>query len=171
MDTPIYGIEALNKKHEKKNFSCGLETLDRYLTQQAGQDARRRVTATYVLTENSSEIITGYYTLSSTSIGLGALPKEIIKKLPRYPTLPATLLGRLAIDRKIQGKRFGEQLLIDALKRSLELSNKVASMAVVVDAKNNGAIRFYKHYGFTQFPESQNRLFLPMDTIVQLWDD
>ena len=168
MDTLQYSIHILSKEHKKNTFSCGIEALDRYLIQQAGQDARRYVAATYALTEIDSQVIIGYYTLSSTSVKLSNLPQEIIKKLPRYPTLPATLLGRLAVDQKYHGKKLGELLLIDALKRSFRLSKELASVAVIVDAKNEEANRFYQRYGFIQFSELQNKLFLPMITISQI---
>lgn len=171
MESKKVRIELLHKEHEKKNFSCGIEALDRYLIQQAGQDAKRHVTATYVLTEINSNIVCGYYSLCSTSIALDTLPEDMLKKLPRYPTLPAILLGRLAVEQKFHGKKFGDLLLIDALKRSLKLSKELAAMAVIVDAKNDAAISFYKHYEFIQFPDSKNQLFLPMATVAQIWKD
>lgn len=163
-----YRIEALQTDHERKAFSCGVEALDRYLIQQAGQDNRRRVAATYVISEHNSNRAAGYYTLSSSNILLRELPQEIIKKLPRYPSLPATLLGRLAVDQAWQGKKLGELLLIDALKRSLKLSTEIASMAVIVDAKNIHAEQFYLRYGFIPFLDT-NRLFLPIATIEKIW--
>jgi GNAT superfamily N-acetyltransferase len=169
MDVSRYSIDSLGKNHQKKAFSCGIEPLDRYIQEHAGQDIRRRVAAIYVLTEINSNLMIGYYTLSANSIELGALPEVIKKKLPRYPTVPATLLGRLAVDKQYQGKNIGAHLLIDALKRSLDVSHKMASMAVVVHAKNEQAIGFYKHYGFIPFPDTRDRLFFPMDTIAQLW--
>jgi GNAT superfamily N-acetyltransferase len=169
MDAHQYGIYMLNKNHEKREFSCGIEPLDRYIKEQAGQDECRHIAATYVLTEINSRLIMGYYTLSASSIELSALPEVIRKKLPRYPTVPAALLGRLAVDQQYQGQNLGEYLLIDALKRGLDISHKMAAMAVVVHAKNDQAIRFYVRYGFIPFVDAPNRLFLPMDTIEQLW--
>lgn len=169
MDCSQYCIDGLNMHHEKKEFSCGVEPLDRYLTGQASQDMRRRLAAIYVLTEIDTHLIIGYYTLSANSIELGALPEAIRKKLPRYPTVPSTLLGRLAVDKRYQGRNLGEHLLIDALQRSLAISRKLASLAMVVHAKDGQAIRFYVRYGFIPFADLPNRLFLPMDTIEQLW--
>ena len=165
---PSYFIEVLNSHHDRKSFSCGIEGLDRYLQQQAGQEARRHIAATFILIEINTNIIAGYYTLSSTGIDAGDLPEEMVKKLPRYPILPATLLGRLAVDKRYHGKRLGELLLIDALQRSLNLSNEIASMAVVVDAKNDQAINFYKRYSFIQFSQCQDKLFLSMATIKKI---
>ncbi len=164
-----YCIAPLHKQHDKKNFQCGVPLLDDYLKQQASQDKRRHVTAIYVLTEMDSHVTAGYYTLSSTSICLTSLPEEITHKLPRYPTLPATLLGRLAIDQTYQGKNLGELLLADALRRSLEISDKIASSAVVVESKNHHSTRFYLKYGFIPFSDYENHLFLPMATIKNVW--
>lgn len=109
--------------------------------------------------------VIGYYTLSAYAIRPGDLPDRIARKLPRYPNLPATLIGRLAVDKRHHRKGFGEELLMDALKRSLESTSRIGSVAVVVEAENEGAIEFYRTYGFIQFPGAPHKLFLPMQTI------
>ena len=151
---------------------CGVETLDRYLKQQASQDARKRVAVPYVLVSADNRIA-GYYTLSSTHIRMDDLPPELVKqlKLPRYPAFGATLIGRLARDLAFRGQGIGELLLIDALKVSLAMSKKIASLAVVVEAKDEYAARFYSAFGFIAFPETINRLFLRMETIEQVFKD
>lgn len=142
--------------------------LDRYLRQQASQDLARRAAAVFVLTERPAPAVLGYYTLSATSILLAELPEAIAKRLPRYPHVPATLLGRLAVDAKARGRGYGEQLLMDALRNSLSASRTVASTAVVVDAKDAAARQFYERYQFILLPESEHRLFLPMRVIATL---
>ena len=135
-------IEPLCKKHDKLRaaFSCGIEPLDRYLKQQAGQDAKNRAAAAYVLV-SEDERIAGYYTLSSDNIRIDDLPSELMKqlKLPRYPAIGATLIGRLARDLSFRGQGIGELLLTDALTVALAMSRKIASAAVVVDAKDGGS--------------------------------
>jgi predicted GNAT family N-acyltransferase len=163
----MYQIQPLGKAHRKKDFSCGIDALDHYLIHRAGQDQRRCIAVTYVLVKNQSQEIIGYYTLSATSIQFHDLPDKISKKLPRYPLVPATLVGRLAVDIKYQDHRLGELLLIDALARSLHMSHKIAAFAVIVDAKDENAVRFYKKYGFIQLTDDKKRLFLPMATIRQ----
>jgi len=113
-------------------------------------------------------MVAGYYTLSQTGINMVELPTEITKKLPKYPVAPATLLGRLAVDRNYQGKGLGEILLMDALHRSSR--NEIASIAMVVDAKDDNARSFYEHYQFIRFPDYPNRLFLPMTTIAKMFE-
>ena len=124
---------------------------------------------TFVLVDTTHQTLAGYYTLSATSIRLGELPSDVAEELPRYPLVPATLLRRLAIDAGYQGKRLWEFLLMDALHRSYTQSQSIASMAVVVDAKDEGVVRFYERYGFITFPEQPHRLFLPMKTIAKLF--
>lgn len=164
---PKLSIEPLGSNHDRAAFSCGIPPLDRYLQTQASQDMRKQLTAVYVLTPDG-KAIAGYYTLSAYSVGLDKIPEEIAKKLTRMPELPATLIGRLARSTAYKGQGIGEILLMDALKRSLATSAHVASWAVVVDAKDENAIVFYKKYGFMEIPAFPNRLFLPMATIAKL---
>lgn len=161
-----YVIAHLEKKYNRQEFTCGIESLDNYLKTQASQDMKKNVAVTYVLTADDSEQILGYYTLSSIGIVTGELPEDIVKKLPRYPVLPGILIGRLARDKKFNGIDF--YLLMDALKRSLDISNQLGSVAVIVDAQNEKAVEFYRRYGFIEFPENNRRLFLSMGTIKQL---
>jgi hypothetical protein len=164
-----YRIEPLDRHQNRAVFSCGKEVLDRYLKQQAGQDARRRVAAPFVLVEADSTNICGYYTLSAFSIELTELPSDIARQLPRYPVVPATLLGRLAVDSLLHGLKLGAFLLMDALQRAYQQADHIASAAVVVDAIDDEARRFYLHFDFLTFPEHQDRLFLPMRTIAELF--
>jgi GNAT superfamily N-acetyltransferase len=151
-------------------FSCGNEALDRYIKQQASQDARRHVAAPFVaVVKEGDSAILGYYTLSAFAVELGALPENTARKLPHYPLVPATLLGRLAIDQQHQGRGLGEFLLMDALQRAHEQSAKIAAAAVVVEAIDESARRFYRHLDFIQFSERRDRLFLPMRDIAALF--
>lgn len=168
---PKFRFEPLDKsKHDRAAFSCEHEALNRYLKEQAGQEIKKRVAAVFVLTPDG-RTIAGYYTLSQYSVDAGELPAEIAKRLrvPRYEKLPATLLGRLASSKEFRGSGAGELLLMDALKRALDHSRNIASLAVVVDAKDEKAGAFYKAYGFIDLPDHPNRLFIPMQTIEQLF--
>ncbi len=111
--------------------------------------------------------IGGYYTLSSTGILLSELPAETIRKLPRYNLVPATLLGRLAVHEKYRGQGFGRYLLADALFRSWR--SEIASFAVVVDAKDDGARQFYEREGFLALPDQPLKLFRPMADVAKLF--
>lgn len=164
-----YSTEPLDSTHKKKDFSCGKDLLDNYLHTQAKQDVKKRLAACFILATDDHQV-QGYYTLSSASIKKDRLSEEIRKRLPpAYNDLPATLLGRLAVDTAYKGKGLGALLLIDALKRSYDASvNSVGSMAVIVDPIDAGAVRFYQKYGFIALPDS-GKMFLPMETIAQLF--
>lgn len=161
-------IETLASRHNRKAFFCGIDTLDRYLIRQAGQDARKHVAATFVLVETNNPIVLGFYTLSATSVQLDDLPEKTIKKLPKYPFVPAILLGRLAVDQKCHGMGYGQVLLIDALKRCMNTKD-IGWAAVIVDAKNEQAVTFYEHHHFIRFSPDASRLFLARSTISSLF--
>ena len=164
-----YVIEKLERRHDRKAFACGQPDLDRYLKEQARQDTARRVAATFVAVERGRAVVIGYYSLSATGVPLRDLPPQTAARFPRYPLLPATLLGRLAVDRTYQGRRLGEFLLVDALRRSLEQSGEIGSIAVIVDAIDDRARTFYEHFQFIAFPDEPRRLFLPMASVAGLF--
>ena len=160
-------IEALGPRHDRNSFSSGVEPLDRYFRTQSGQDARKKLAAPFVLILPDGAI-GGYYTLSSTAIRLTELPIEITKRLPRYPLIPATLLGRLAVDQRLQGRGYGRFLLADALHRAVR--SDIASFAVIVDAKDAVARRFYERESFLPFPDQPMKLFRPMADLAKLFE-
>ena len=164
-----YQVEALGKRHERGGFSCGSGALDRYLQQQARQDADKRVAAPFVLVEPPSTRVLGYYTLSASVIQAKELPDDLASKLPRYPQLPVTLLGRLAVDLTLKNRGIGQFLLMDALWRCLGAATQIAAMAVLVDAKDQAAEAFYSHFGFIPLQQQPARLFLPMKTVAGLF--
>lgn len=164
-----YRIEPLNNRHNRLAFTCGVEPLDRYLQKQASQDLSRRVAAIFILTPDSATIA-GYYTLSAHAINLGELPANIARKLPRYPYVPATLLGRLAVSMDFRGQGIGELLLLDAFQRVLASTHEIASAMIVVDAKDENARNFYLHHHFIPLPTQPNRLFFPVKEIEKLFE-
>jgi GNAT superfamily N-acetyltransferase len=163
-------IELLAKKHNRNDFDCGKELLNNYLKNRAGQDIKRKLSACFVYAEKETNCIQGYYTLSNNSIPLSSFPEQIKRKLPpSYNSIPTTLLGRLAIDKNFQGKGLGKILLIDALKRSYELSKEIGSFAVVVDPIDKEAERFYEKYDFIKLPDSE-KMFIAIKTLEELFD-
>jgi predicted GNAT family N-acyltransferase len=161
-------IEPLGPEHDRRAFSCGVQILDDYLHKLARQDLKKRVAVPFVLTPDGI-VIAGYYTLSQYAVQLDVVPGEVAKKLPKYPTVPATLLGRLAVSVVFRGQGHGANLLFDALHRTLRSSKEVASAGVIVDAKDLAAAAFYRKYGFLDLPKIERRLFLPMGTIEELF--
>lgn len=162
-------IELLHKKHIRNDFDCGNELLNNYLKNQAGQDVKRKLSACFVLTENDTDYIMGFYTLSNNSIPLNCFPEQLLRKFPQsYKSIPTTLLGRLAIDNKFKGKGLGKILLIDALRRCFEISKEIGSFAVVVDPIDRQAELFYEKYDFIKLPDS-GKMFIATKTLQELF--
>lgn len=168
MNKPPFRITLLNAAVDRSIFDSGTAPLDAYFQRQVTQDIRRRVTACFVaLTDENC--VAGYYTLASTSMLLAELPAGVIKKLPRYPLVPAVRMGRLAVDREHQGGGLGGALLADALDRATRA--EIAAFALLVDAKDAAAAAFYRHHRFIALPSSTMTLFLPLATSIRLMDD
>ena len=165
MDLAAIRIEPLTAGYDRGAFSCGVAVLDRYLREQAGQDARRRVAAPFVASADGVKVL-GFYTLSATSIQLAEIPDPLAEKLPRYPRLPATLLGRLATDLSARGVGLGRLLLVDAIIRAVR--SEIASFALVLDAKDEAAAAFYERESFIRLPGTPIRLLRRMDDLAAL---
>lgn len=165
----VLTIEPFNSsKHNRSCFDCGKDSLNTYIRQQASQDLKRKIASIFVLVDTPDTNILAYYTLSAYAVEMCELSETLTKHLPRYPRLPATLLGRLAVDCNYQGKSLGKLVLIDALKRALEATTQVASLLVVAEAIDETAIDFYQKFGFQAFKEYSSKLYLPMKTIEQM---
>jgi len=156
-----YRVAPLDAGRERRGFACGVEALDRYFRERVTQDIRRRVASCLVALDEDDRIA-GFYTLAATSVLLADLPEAIAKKLPRYPTVPAIRMGRLAVDRSARGTGLGAALLADAMSRSIV--SEVAGFALVVDAKDDAAEEFYRHHGFIRLGREPRTLFLPLAT-------
>lgn len=160
-----FRIEPL-AKHDRGHFDCGQPPLNEYFQKRVGQDTRRRFTACFVAVEIESQRVAGYYTLAAGSVVIKDLPAELTRKLPRYPSVPIVRLGRLAVDLQFQGQRLGGVLLIDGLKKALQ--SEIAAYAMVVDAKDENAVRFYQHYGFQPLQSDGMTLFLPLGDAIKI---
>jgi ribosomal protein S18 acetylase RimI-like enzyme len=157
-----FRLAPLDAAHDRTAFNSDSEPLNRYLREQVTQDVRRRVAACFVALADGQRIA-GYYTLASASLLLADLPASTSKKLPRYPTVPAVRMGRLAVDQAFKGQGLGGALLADALDRAARA--EIAAYALMVDAKDESAADFYRHHGFIALPDSPRTLFLPLATV------
>ena len=158
-------IKPLDTHHDRNVFRCGIDSLDNYLQKQARQDEKRRISRIFVATTvEQPNSIAGYYTLSTLSIELCHLPEPLARKLPRHP-IPAVLIGRLAVSQTAQGYGIGKMLLVDAIKRTLAVSDEIIIYAMVVDAINQTAEHFYTKFGFLPLSSVNRRLFLPLKSI------
>jgi ribosomal protein S18 acetylase RimI-like enzyme len=158
-------IQVLEKQN-RKNFSCGVEVLDKYFHNYVTQDVRAGVSKCYIAINVQNNQIVSFYTLSASSVNLDRLPPEISKKLPRYAQVSAALVGRLAVDLNYKGQGLGGLLLVDAVQRTknsgLGVFLLMGVFLLIVDAKDDGAKQFYEKFGFLSFTDNPLQLFLPI---------
>lgn len=162
--TAPFTIEALTPRHDRTRFVSGVETLDRYLATLALQDVKRRLSNCFVALDGDRRIA-GYYTLAASSVPVSALPPDETKRLPRYPLLPAGLIGRLAVAESQHGRGLGAALILDAVLRSSR--SDPAIFALLVEAKDERAAAFYRHLGFQPFVSRPHTLYLPIATALK----
>jgi GNAT superfamily N-acetyltransferase len=160
-------IRRLDKDHDRSAFDCGQPMLNEWLKDRAGQFDRRDLSRTFVATSREEVLVVGYYAISTHRVVYEALPAAEAKRLPRLD-LPVVLIGRLAVDHTVQGQGLGALLLVDALRRSLQISEQVGIRAVVVDALDDAARNFYLKFGFRSLLDDPRHLFLPMHEIRKL---
>ena len=161
--------DKLNASHDKLGFESGVKELDVYLKTQATQDVKRNLSSIFVLGDENGHII-GYYAISQYSLTVEELPEQAGKKLPLKRRVACTLLGRLAVDKRYQGQGYGEALLFHALNKALVISKEIASFAVIVDAKDEKARRFYQKYDFMNLKDMPFRLYIPIKGLEQKFD-
>jgi GNAT superfamily N-acetyltransferase len=160
-----FTITPLGKHHDRAAFRCGQSELDDWFRQRASQDERRNIARVFVAVDDTIGVA-GFYSLSSFTLALDELPPELAARLPRYDAIPAALIGRLARDERVRGQGIGELLLADAVRRILGAARSLAVFAIVVDAKDDQAARFYREFGFREFPANPHRLFLPTSSAL-----
>ena len=157
-------IIVLSKEHDRTGFDCGVAALNTFLKSTARQHGVKGISRTFVLTDQDSPAILGFFTLALCEVMAGTLPSRYAKRYPDH-SLAAVRLARLAVSLKHQGKKFGELLLADALYRSSLIVEQAGVIGLFVDAKNDTARTFYEHYGFTSLPGQPLQLFMPVETI------
>lgn len=162
-----YVCEPLGNEHDRTQFDCGVSVFSDYLAKFAKQDVKRKASAVFVLVERAEpKRVIGFYTLCASSVALAELPEEVTRKLPRYPEIPAILVGRLARDVNHPGT--GSLLLADAITRCVRVASEIAASLIVVDSKGEAATRFYEKFGLISLPKLPDRMFLPMQTAEKL---
>jgi GNAT superfamily N-acetyltransferase len=164
---PNWTIRRLDKSLDRSAFDCGRPTLNEWLKDRAGQFDRRDLSRTFVATRPNETVVLGYYSISTHRVTHDVLPAAEAKGLPRLD-IPVVLIGRLAIDTNLQGQGLGALLLVDALRRSLQISEQVGIRAVEVDAIDDAARNFYLKFGFRSLLDDPRHLFLPMHDIRKL---
>ncbi|GAA5507572.1 GNAT family N-acetyltransferase [Novipirellula caenicola] len=168
MSNSAWTVEPFERKsHDRTGFDCGVEVLNDWLATKISQYEKRDLARTYVLVEDGSVTIRGYYALSNHTVVFEALPDDQAKGLPQID-IPVVLLGRLAVDKNAHGEGLGEFLLMDALRRAEYLAARIGIQAVEVEAINDHAKQFYLKYGFTPLEDDPQNLFLPVKVIRKL---
>lgn len=157
-------VVLLSSGHDAASFDCGVESLNTFLRQYAGQNARKGINKTHVALYPQTQRIAGFYTLSAGSISFSAVPPECSRRLPNYP-IPTVHLGRLAVDKQAQGKGLGGLLLLDAIETVRRTAESIGIFAVSVDALDDNAVSFYRSFGFIALLDDPRHLFLPIATI------
>jgi ribosomal protein S18 acetylase RimI-like enzyme len=162
-----FALQKLTPAHHRSFFSCGEEPLDRYFQSQVTQDARRRIANCFIAVETATDRVAAFYTISAAGIATVDLPQDEVKRLPRYPSLPAIRIGRLAVDRAFQGKGLGAAMLADAAHRAMQM--EAAVFTLLVDAKSDAAVAFYRRYGFRPLETAPRSLFLSLGTAAKIF--
>lgn len=163
----IWMIRRLEKSHDRTNFECGQPLLDEWLKDRASQFDRRDLSRTFVATRPELVAVLGYYAISTHRVVYEVLPTAEAKGLPRL-AVPVLLIGKLAVDRRAQGQGLGALLLVDALRRALQISEQVGIRAVEVDAIDDAARKFYMKFGFRSLLDDPRHLFLTISEIRKL---
>jgi len=156
----------LHAAHETGPFRCGRNPLDLYIRKWALLNQQEDIGRTFVLVRSQQPRVWGYYTISTSKIAKASLPIPE-QSSANYP-VPAILVGKLAVDRRVQGKDLGEFLLMDALYRCRLIAEQIAVRGVEVDALDEQAETFYRQYGFQRLTDRPLHLYLSMGVIRRL---
>lgn len=160
-----YRIRAFDRIADAAGFRCGQTALDDYIARYASQDERRGIARVFIAApEDDGQRLAGFFTLSAGSVDCLELPAALARKLPRYP-VPVALIGRLTVDQRFQGKGLGSILLADACRKVAQASAVLAVAGLVVDAKDESAAAFYRHFGFMPMQGQARRLLLPASAL------
>lgn len=164
--TARFGIEPLTKTHDRSGFVCGNDRIDTYFRQTVSQDVKRNYASCFVARELATDRVAGFYTLSSSNVPLTEVPADLAKKLPRYPSVPAVLIGWLARHIEFAGLGLGETLVFDAIRTVA--TAPIGAHAIFADAIDDRAFAFYISFGFTPLLTRSHTLYLPISTAKAL---
>jgi GNAT superfamily N-acetyltransferase len=150
-------IEKLHRTHDVERFTCGQPELDRFLIRHALQAQQSNSSQTYVAVSDNE--IVGFYTIVAGEVQHAQAPERVVKGMSRHP-IPLLVLARLAVHTAAQGRGIGSGLLLDALGRTLQVADMIGVRALAVHAKDDQAVAFYRHFGFTPSATDARHLFM-----------
>lgn len=152
----------LSADHDLSDFDCGEPALNDWLKQRALKN-ESRFSRTYVVRDGDH--VVAYFCISAGAVERAAAPSRLRRNAPE--SIPVSVIGRLAVDRRHAGQGIGADILSDALRRVAIASQSIGIGAVLVQAKNEDAKRFYLACAeFQEFPEESRTLFLPVENII-----
>lgn len=157
-------IAAISRGHDRSRFDCGVPELNTFLKSTARQHSDKGISRTFVLIDEGSTVIMGFFSLTLCEVIAEKLPAGYAKKYPHHG-LPAVRLARLAVSRSHQGRKYGELLLSEAIHRTVLIADQAGGIGLFVDAKDDSARSFYERYGFVALPHQPLHLFLPIETL------
>ena len=153
---------ALSKLHDREAFDCGEPALNAYFAKFARQNHEAGAAKTFVATPlGDARRVLGYYTLSPASLAYARTPKIVSRGLGRYE-VPVYRLGRLAVDKTVQARGLGGELLVSAGQRCLAVASEVGGVALLIDAKSERAAQWYRAYGALPLDDAPLSLLLPL---------
>lgn len=161
-----FAIEPLDRKHKRGDFHCGNARIDAYFRKVVSQDVKRKYATCFVAREITTNRVAGFYTLSSSTVPLDEIPEPLARKLPRYPSVPAVLIGWLGRHSDYAGQGLGEALLFDAIRTVA--TAPIGAHAIFADAIDNKAASYYAAFGFVPLAERPRTLYLPVATALRL---
>lgn len=149
--------ELLTASHQTEQFDCGEEVLNQWLKRTALKNQQNNASRTFVVCDENQQVV-AFYALSSGAVSHLEATGNIRRNMP--DPIPVVVLGRLAVDKSVQGKNFGAGLLKDAVLRAKAVSEQIGVRALLVHALNEQAKRFYLKYGFSESPIDERILML-----------
>jgi len=165
MSVPPWHEEPIAKHHRRDVFDCGDAALNEFLHRYARQTHEHGGAKTFVaVPDDQPTHILGFYTLSPAAVEFARTPEVIRRGLGRYD-VPAFRLGRLAVERTVQGQGLGGQLLLAAGRRCLRAAQEVGGVALLIDAKNEAVAGWYASFGALRLLDAPLTLLLPLATV------
>ncbi len=155
--------ELLTARHDVTQFACGKPALDNWLKTHALANQQKGFTVVMVV--HQADRVVGYYGLAPTAVAPAIMPRAI--KTGQSPNpVPCLLLGQLATDQQWAGKGIGSGLLRHALMRSVAGAQLIGGRALVVNAIDTDAAKFWLRYGFVASKDNPLVLFRSMADIA-----
>ena len=159
--------EPIGRHHDRAAFDCRVSELNEYIRRYARQNHESGGAKTFVAVPPAEPVrVLGFYSISPGAIEFTRVPATLTRRLGRYE-VPVFRLGRLAVDRSVQGQGLGGELLLAAGERALAVAAEIGGVALAIDAKDENAARWYSRFGALALLDDPLKLILPLATIAE----